>query len=196
MRILLIGVDGSRKRKLGKALLDLHANFEPKLLGGAASLTETSVPPALGSFTDYRIELELALARAREMREKKHGIFIGSLLDNMAHLYKRIEIANKSGIEDEGVTTRNLLTSSLLYAILVDSLQADILVYLPLGDQTIDSYTAEVDSFYPVIFEYFNLNVLILGEDLEENIKAVNEKIKEASEQRTDNSQPIEAKSE
>jgi len=158
--------------------------FQPKLFGSATELitktTNSSVDrPALGPLTDYRVELYLGLSRALEMGEEDTGIFVGSLIDNLAYHYVRYEDFTRSGELDEAMDTRYYLTAAALYAILGDSLRADVIAYFPLSeDRPTDAYSVRIDEFYKEIFGFFNVLYLTLDQTVEKNVKLVSDEIK------------------
>jgi hypothetical protein len=175
------------------------------LRGSATELTQLSLSnpddrPALGPLTDYRVELQLALNRSLEMTEFGDGIFIGSLLDNMAHEYIRYELFKRTEIEDEAMEVRHYLTSALLYAILIDSFSADIVAYLPPEEPLTDEYEQKVDEFYSDIFDFFSIDTLTLSKDKTQSLKLLINEVKrlqkEANGQRNDNQESSEEESE
>ena len=104
---------------------------------------------SLGTLSDYRVEVALATWRAFEMLENDHALFSYSLLDNLAYHYISYSDHVSAGTIDDAENARGYLTSGLLYAMLVDSFRADVIVYIPLSDDAMtNSYGSVLDEFF------------------------------------------------
>jgi hypothetical protein len=205
MRIVLMGVPDSGKEELGYELMKLYPRFQPRLLGSATNLLTRTYSnldkiPALAELADYRVELFLSLSRALEMREFEDAIFVGSVLDNCAYHYVNYEDFVRSGIEDEALDTRYYLTAATLYATMIDSLSADLLVHLPMAEDTpTTEYESRVDQFFGTIIEEFGMLVVTAVGSADEKLKLVTDEIKRLEKEahaRRDNQEPSEEESE
>lgn len=180
MKIVICGVQTNRKFELAEEFI----NFSVNDLTLYNSVKQDFV---LGLLTDYRVEIALGLERSLLLIEKPAGIFVESILDNVAHAYIRYEDYSRSELQSEAEEVRHYLTTGILYAILVDSLQADIIAWLPIKGEA-EPFETAVDAFYPTIFEHFGLKVITLTSNLGENV----ELLKEAYEQRLSDSESTE----
>jgi hypothetical protein len=187
MRVVLIGTPETDKLALAWDLrnvfpsLTIRASSPEILLRNQVEKFNTS------EFGDYRTELMLGTIHALELRCHDDSIFVETSLDRVATTYVRYSDFSRSGIQDEGIHTRYFLTSALLYAMLTDSFEADVLLRLPLPKSDDEkSFYARVDDFYDEIIDYFELKPVVLDGTYDENLSRAQAAIKEAYGSRSD----------
>lgn len=164
LRIVLVGAPGTDKFDLGADLAD-HFRYDLYFLNQYDELEDSP----LGALVDYRVELLLALLRAKDMLKEGNSIHAGSVLDNLAHTC--VYSADAVGV-DEVTASRLVLTGGLTYAIVQDSFKADLIFFLPYeGEATEDGFAEELDKLYPEIFDEFELQYVTLSGTLDEKFK-------------------------
>jgi hypothetical protein len=168
MRIVLVGAPNSGKSRLASVLTQKNQSMK------------RSAPPqdldkimgkelAYGMFTDYRVELKLAVDRALEMERLDHAVYTHSLIDSLAYTARRLNrIANHGGIsEDLAVSWVNVL--ELVSSLAIDSFRSDFIFFVQGGN--VEQYEAlreVLDAFqlsYIEVDQVTAENVLNVAED-------------------------------
>lgn len=168
-RIVLVGTQGTHRLEIARAV---------KVLLPDADIVEYRNKDLRGSLTDYRVEIDSALQRAKLMAESDNAIFVDSVLDNLAHVC--VNTVDSEGI-GEAAGTRLFLTGQLLYAIVYDTFQADKVFYLPYdGPETEDKYIETLDNLYPSLLEEFGIEFITVEGTVKERMLQIKQIIEAA----------------
>lgn len=167
MNYVLLGVPGQEKQKLADLVQERLPHL--RVFGDATSLVYRH-RYALGSLADYRIELHLALERALGLISAKADgtdmFVIGSPIDNLAYA-----AVNYSESQDTILTDKEQLTwaatINLIYLMLVDSFDVDLVFYLPLKERE-DTVRGAVDALYSDILEELKIDDYVVLDGVSE----------------------------
>lgn len=168
MNILLVGAPNSGKGLLGSDIANqiLKSDFR-QTVGISTGLPPTPSDMALGAMADYRTEVFLASYRTHLQRAIPM-VYKTSLIDSAAYTTMRLAGMTLRPVASDEEVNRWQMTLAMVMLLMRDSLQPDLVFYLPQPEQ-FDTFEGAINATLREILNELDLDYTSLEGQRSEN---------------------------